>query len=149
MPLDLAHLILEHQQHAHLTSEQILIVKEQELLQQLAQLDFAQMPLQQQILMLLVLPFKMDVLLQVLDAPHHWELAQDIKELPLHAYNMLEVTVTALLLQHKLHQVPVLPKYAQMPQQPIQQILHAKHFHSIVSQMVQDVFYRLHAKHQP
>ena len=107
------------------------------------------MPLQRQILMLLVLPFKMDVLLQELGVLHHWELAQDIKELQHHAYHMSEVTVIALLHQHKLPQVPVLPKCAQMLLQPIQQIQHANHFHSIVSQMVQDVFYRLHVKPQP
>ena len=79
---------------------------------------------------------------------HHWELARDIKELQHHAYHMSEVMVTALLHQHKLPQVPVSPKYAQMPQQPIQQILHVNNFHSIVSQMVQDVFYQQLAKLQ-
>ena len=148
MSLDLAHHTQEHQQHAHLTSEQILIVKELELPQQLAQQDFAQMQPQQQILMLLVLPFKMDVLQQVLDALHHWDHVQDIRELPLHAYNISEVTVIALPHQHKLPQLPVSPKCAQMLQQLTHQILHANHFHSIVSLQAQDVFYQQLAKPQ-
>ena len=148
IPLELAHHIQEHPQHAHHISEQILIVKELELLQQLARPDCAQTQPQQQILMLLVPPFKMDVLPQELVALHHWGHVQDIKEPQQHAYNISEVTVIALHHQLKLLQQHVWQKHAQMPQQLIQQIPHANHFHSIVSQMEQDVFYQQLAKLQ-
>ena len=149
IPLELAHHIQELQPHAHLTLEQILIVKELELLQQLVQQDYAQTQPQQQILTLLVLLSRMDVLQQEPDAQHHWDLVQDIKALQQHAYNILEATVIAQPHQHKLQQLPVLLKYAQMPQQLIHQIPHANHSHSIVSQLVQDAFYQQLAKPPP
>ena len=96
------------------------------------------MPLQQLILMLLVLPIKLDVLLQELDVFLLWGHVLHIQEQIQLAHDILEMMEIALHHQVKPLQLLVLLKYAQM--HPIQQqlILHVNHFHTNVSPTEQD-----------